>query len=100
MRLDTSEEGGGGVIAVVRLEEQKAVARIEQRRERGRECPGGAEGDHDLRGGIALDAVLAFELLGDRLPELARPLGERIGAAVLANGGNGPLAYERVRGNI
>ena len=100
LRHDAREERGVEVVAVVGLEEDHPVAGIEQRHQCGGERTRGSHGDHDVGLGIGADAVLAGKLVGDDTSSAwSFPRG-RVGAAVLADGGDGAVADEGQGGEI
>src|SRR5207248_8827456 len=99
-RLEARDQGGVQMVAVVRLEEEKPVAGIEERIDGRGEGAARAHRHADLRRRIRAEAVVALELARDRLAQLRRTLGERVGAAPFADGGDGAVADERRRGEI
>jgi hypothetical protein len=98
--LETGEDRRVQVVAVVRLEEQDAVAGIEERVHGAGERAGRADGHHDVGRGIGPEAVLALELRRDRLPQPDVAFGERVRALVLADRGDRALADERRRRQV
>ena len=97
---ESGHHGGVQVVAVVRLEEEDPVAGIEQRVDGGRICAAGPDSDADLFGRIGLEAVVARELARDAVAQLARAFGERVGAAVLPDGGDRAVADQRWGGQV
>ena len=92
-RHEAERERHVQVVAVVRLEQDDLVARIEERETRSRESAGRTRGHHDFAHRIEREPVAPLDLLRHRASQRENPFGRGVDHLVLAD------RIDRARGN-